>query len=141
MGWIEDLPHPRVVTFGTFDVFHVGHLSILERARALGTSLVVGVSTDRLNLAKKGRAPIYPEAERRRIIDALHCVDASFLEESLEAKRSYLEAAEADVLVMGDDWRGRFDFLRDVCEVLYLPRTPSISTTATIERIRAVPGG
>lgn len=135
----QDLSHPRVVTFGTFDVFHVGHLWILERARAHGASLVVGVSTDRLNLAKKGRAPVFPEHERRRIIDALSCVDASFLEESLEDKRAYLQAAEADVLVMGDDWSGRFDLLRDVCEVVYLPRTPSVSTTATIERIRSTP--
>ena len=133
------LRHPRVVTFGTFDVFHVGHLSILERARAHGANLTVGVSTDQLNLAKKGRAPVYPEHERRRIIDALQCVDATFLEESLEEKRAYLETAGADVLVMGDDWRGRFDHLSDICEVVYLPRTPSISTTATIERIRAVP--
>ena len=132
------LRHPRVVTFGTFDVFHVGHLSILERARAHGANLTVGVSTDRLNLAKKGQAPIYPEHERRRIIDALQCVDATFLEESLEEKRAYLETAGADVLVMGDDWRGRFDHLSDICAVVYLPRTPSISTTATIERIRAV---
>ena len=99
------LRHPRVVTFGTFDVFHVGHLSILERARAHGANLTVGVSTDRLNLAKKGRAPIYPEHERRRIIDALQCVDATFLEESLEDKRAYLETAGADVLVMGGDRR------------------------------------
>ncbi|MGR7026280.1 adenylyltransferase/cytidyltransferase family protein [Geodermatophilus sp. URMC 62] len=133
------LAHPRVVTFGTFDVFHVGHLSILERARAHGASLVVGVSTDRLNQAKKGRAPVYPEHERRRIVDGLRCVDGSFLEESLEDKRRYLEVAQADVLVMGDDWRGRFDHLGDVCEVRYLPRTPSVSTTATIERIRSIP--
>jgi glycerol-3-phosphate cytidylyltransferase len=133
------LRHPRVVTFGTFDVFHVGHLSILERARACGANLTVGVSTDRLNLAKKGRASVYPEHERRRIINALQCVDATFLEESLEDKRAYLETAGADVLVMGDDWRGRFDHLNDICHVVYLPRTPSISTTATIERIRAVP--
>jgi glycerol-3-phosphate cytidylyltransferase len=130
------LAHPRVVTFGTFDVFHVGHLSILERAKALGASLVVGVSTDRLTTAKKSRSPVYPEDERLRIVAALRCVDAVFLEESLEEKRSYIEATKADFLVMGDDWRGRFDDLGDACEVVYLPRTPTISTTATIERIR-----
>jgi choline-phosphate cytidylyltransferase len=136
-----DLPHPRVITFGTFDVFHVGHLSILERARDLGASLVVGVSTDRLNLAKKGRGPVFPEEERLRIVTALRCVDAGFLEESLEEKRTYVESAQAAVLVMGDDWSGRFDHLRDACKVMYLPRTPSISTTATIEKIWALPPG
>lgn len=136
----EHLPHPRVMTFGTFDVFHIGHLSILERARALGASLVVGVSTDRLTTAKKDRSPVYPEDERLRIVTALRCVDAVFLEESLEEKRAYVEGAKADILVMGDDWRGRFDHLRDACEVVYLPRTPSVSTTATIERIRSSSG-
>jgi choline-phosphate cytidylyltransferase len=134
------LSQPRVITFGTFDVFHVGHLSILERARDLGGSLVVGVSTDQLNISKKGRSPVYPEHERLRIVTALRCVDAAFYEESLELKRSYVEWAKADVLVMGDDWSGRFDHLRDACEVVYLPRTPAVSTTATIEKIRSSPG-
>jgi glycerol-3-phosphate cytidylyltransferase len=138
IGHVADsLPHPRVMTFGTFDVFHIGHLSILERARALGASLMVGVSTDRLTTSKKDRSPVYSEDERLRIVTALRCVDAAFLEESLEQKRAYVEGAKADVLVMGDDWRGRFDHLRDACEVVYLPRTPTVSTTATIEKIRS----
>jgi glycerol-3-phosphate cytidylyltransferase len=126
----------RVITFGTFDVFHVGHLSILERAASYGNHLTVGVSTDALNLSKKGRPPIYPEDERIRIIRSLRCVDDAFFEESLEEKERYVRLAKADVLVMGDDWRGKFDWLRRVCEVQYLPRTPSISTTAVIEQIR-----
>lgn len=126
-----------VITFGTFDMLHVGHLNILERARALGGRLVVGVSTDALNRSKKGRAAIHTYDERARIVAALRCVDAVFPEESLELKRDYLRQHRADILVMGDDWAGRFDELRDVCRVVYLPRTPSISTTATIERIRA----
>ena len=126
----------RVVTFGTFDVFHVGHLNILERARQLGDYLAVGVSTDALNFSKKGRLPVFPEDERFRIVAALRCVDHVFYERSLEAKRDYLRELEVDILVMGDDWRGRFDELTDVCKVVYLPRTPSISTTATIEKIR-----
>lgn len=133
------LPRPRVLTFGTFDVFHIGHLSILQRARAEGASLTVGVSTDALNFSKKGRNPIYPEHERLGIVTALRCVDAAFFEESLDLKREYLEAAEADLLVMGDDWSGRFDHFQEVCDVIYLPRTPTISTTATIERIRSTP--
>jgi glycerol-3-phosphate cytidylyltransferase len=126
----------RVITFGTFDVFHVGHLSILERAASYGNHLTVGVSTDALNLSKKGRPPVYPQDERIRIIRALRCVDDAFFEESLEEKERYVRLAKADLLVMGDDWRGKFDWLRGVCEVQYLPRTPSISTTAVIEQIR-----
>lgn len=126
----------RIITFGTFDVFHIGHLSILERAASLGSHLIVGVSTDALNAAKKGRNPVYSQEERIAIVRALRCVDEAFFEESLEQKRAYIARFEADVLVMGDDWTGRFDNLRACCEVVYLPRTPSVSTTAVIERIR-----
>ena len=129
-------PPRTVLTFGTFDVFHVGHLRILERAREFGDRLVVGVSSDALNVSKKGRAPVFAEDERLAIVGGLRCVDETFLEESLEEKEKYLQAYRADVLVMGDDWAGRFDEFRDLCDVVYLPRTPSISTSATIERIK-----
>jgi choline-phosphate cytidylyltransferase len=130
---------PRtVITFGTFDVFHVGHLRVIERAAALGDRLVVGVSADALNVKKKGRAPVFSEAERLAIVAALRDVDEVFVEESLEQKRDYLLAHAADVLVMGDDWAGRFDELSDICEVVYLPRTPAISTTALIEKISGI---
>ncbi|WP_213600711.1 adenylyltransferase/cytidyltransferase family protein [Pseudoxanthomonas japonensis] len=125
-----------VLTFGTFDVFHVGHLRILERAAAMGDRLVVGVSSDALNIAKKGRAPVFPEGERQRLVAALRCVDDVFLEESLELKREYLLRHRADVLAMGDDWLGRFDEFSDICRVVYFERTPAISTTAVIEKIR-----
>lgn len=124
-----------VVTFGTFDVFHVGHLRVIERAAALGDRLVVGVSADALNLRKKGREPVFSERERLEIVAALKCVDGVFLEESLEQKRDYLVEHGADILVMGDDWKGRFDEFSDIVEVVYLPRTPAISTTALIEKI------
>ncbi|MGI8645416.1 MAG: adenylyltransferase/cytidyltransferase family protein [Nocardioides sp.] len=124
-----------VLTFGTFDVFHVGHLRVIERAAALGDRLVVGVSADALNLRKKGREPVFSQAERLEIVAALRVVDEVFVEESLELKRDYLVKHTADVLVMGDDWRGRFDEFDDVCEVVYLRRTPAISTTALIEKI------
>ena len=124
-----------VITFGTFDVFHVGHLRVIERAASLGDRLVVGVSADALNERKKGRSPVYSQAERMEIVAALRAVDEVFLEESLEQKRDYVLEHGADVLVMGDDWKGRFDDLADVCEVVYLPRTPAISTTALIEKI------
>jgi glycerol-3-phosphate cytidylyltransferase len=124
-----------VITFGTFDVFHVGHLRIIERAASYGDRLVVGVSADALNRRKKNREPVFTEAERLAIVGALKPVDEVFVEESLELKRHYIEKFSADVLVMGDDWAGRFDELKDVCEVVYLPRTPAISTTALIEKI------
>ena len=129
-----------VITFGTFDVFHVGHLRVIQRARALGDRLVVGVSADALNLRKKDRLPVFNEDERMEIVAALKPVDEVFLEESLEQKREYVLRYDAHVLVMGDDWRGRFDELNDVCRVEYLPRTPAISTTALIEKI-ARPAG
>ena len=125
-----------VLTFGTFDVLHVGHLRVLERAAALGDRLVVGVSSDALNVSKKGRAPVFPQDERLRLVEALRCVDAVFLEESLALKRHYLLEYGADVLAMGDDWRGRFDEFSDICRVVYFERTPSVSTTEIIEKIR-----
>lgn len=124
-----------VLTFGTFDVFHVGHLRVLERAAQQGDRLVVGVSADALNEKKKGRVPIFSQGERLAIVSALRVVDEVFVEESLELKRDYLIQHGADVLVMGDDWAGKFDEFNDICEVVYLPRTPAISTTAIIEHI------
>ena len=125
-----------VITFGTFDVFHVGHLNILERARALGNRLIVGVSSDALNLRKKGRLPVYSQQERMAIIRGMKYVDHVFLEESLELKADYIEAHQAKMLVMGDDWKGKFDHLSSLCEVVYLDRTPTISTTSIIEVIK-----
>jgi choline-phosphate cytidylyltransferase len=129
----------RIITFGTFDVFHAGHLRLLERAAGLGSHLVVGISSDELNMRKKGRAPIYPLADRMAIVQGLQCVDEVFVEHSLENKRDYVAAHRASVLVMGDDWAGRFDNLDGLCRVVYLPRTPSVSTTAIIEQIRVAP--
>ena len=128
-----------VITFGTFDVFHIGHLHILNRARKLGDRLVVGVSSDQLNRQKKSRTPLYDEQTRLQIIGALKCVDAVFLEHALELKRAYIRQHQASILVMGDDWQGRFDDLRDTCQVIYLPRTPSVSTTSIIERAGRLP--
>ena len=127
-----------VITFGTFDVLHVGHIRVLQRAAALGDRLVVGVSADALNMAKKGRAPVYSQDERMEIVSSLKVVDEVFVEESLELKRDYILEHGADVLVMGDDWEGKFDWVSDVCEVVYLPRTPSVSTTGLIEHIASL---
>jgi glycerol-3-phosphate cytidylyltransferase len=124
-----------VITFGTFDVFHVGHVRMLNRSAALGDRLVVGVSSDELNFAKKGRSPVFSQGERLEIIANVKAVDDVFIEESLEQKREYVLEHKADILVMGDDWQGKFDHLNDICQVVYLPRTPSVSTTAIIEHI------
>ncbi len=129
------MPQRTVITFGTFDVFHVGHVRVLARAAELGDRLVVGVSADALNIAKKGRSPVFNQDERVEIISSLAVVDDVFIEESLEKKKEYIVAHHADVLVMGDDWAGKFDWVSDVCEVVYLPRTPSVSTTGLIEHI------
>lgn len=87
-------------------------------------------------MAKKGRAPVYTQEERQQIVSALKCVDQVFYEDSLELKGEYIQRFGAQVLVMGDDWQGKFDDLAGLCEVVYLPRTPSISTTEVIEKIR-----
>jgi glycerol-3-phosphate cytidylyltransferase len=125
-----------IITFGTFDVFHVGHLRILKRARSMGSSLIVGISTDALNFSKKGRNPVYSEAERIEIVSALKCVDRVFEEESLELKGEYIKKYNADILVMGNDWEGKFDEFNNICQVVYFERTPAISTTEVIEKIR-----
>lgn len=127
----------RVITFGTYDVFHIGHVNLLQRASALGDYLIVGVSSDTLNFEKKQRYPIYKEEDRMRIISSLKYVNEVFVEEYLEKKAQYIKDKKADLLVMGDDWAGRFDWVKPWCEVIYLPRTPSISTTEIIEIARA----
>lgn len=132
----EGITVKRIITFGTFDVFHIGHLNILSRARRLGDELVVGVSSDSLSLKKKNRNPIYSQEERLSIVSSLRFVDEVFLEESLELKEEYIRKFNASVLVMGDDWKGHFDHLNTSASVVYLERTPTISTTAIIETIR-----
>ena len=101
--WIP--PKTTVITFGTFDLCHVGHVRALKRASALGDRLVVGVSSDALNRAKKNKDAVYSEQERMEIIGSLRFVDETFLEESLEAKADYIKTYGATVLVMGDDWK------------------------------------
>ena len=127
----------RVITFGTFDVFHIGHVNILTRAHDLGDHLIVGISTDELNFSKKGRYPVYRQEHRLEIVSSMACVQEVFYEESLDLKRRYLTEFRADILVMGEDWRGRFDEFSDICDVRYLPRTSEISTTDIIQDIRA----
>jgi len=128
----------RVITFGTFDLFHVGHLSILERAAERGVHLTVGVSSDKLNFEKKGFYPTYSESDRMRIVQAIGCVDHVFLEKSLEQKADYVEQFGAQLLVMGSDWENEFDWVEEAtgCKVLYLPRTRGISSTQIKAELR-----
>ncbi len=129
----------KIITFGTFDVFHVGHVRILQRAASMGNHLTVGVSSDQLNKSKKGRLPIYSENDRMEIIGSMKCVDKIFVEDSLELKDQYIKKYGAHTLVMGDDWKGLFDEFKSICEVVYIPRTPSISTTEIIEVVKTQP--
>ncbi|KAA6224774.1 MULTISPECIES: adenylyltransferase/cytidyltransferase family protein [unclassified Campylobacter] len=130
------LNRKRVLTFGTFDLFHFGHLKLLERAATYGDELFVGISSDKLNFSKKNRYPIMNEIERAHIVAGLKFVNSVFLEESLELKREYLKRYNADILIMGDDWAGKFDEFKDICEVIYLPRTQNISTSELLQRIK-----
>lgn len=118
-----------VITYGTFDMFHIGHLRLLKRMRELGERVIVAVSTDEFN-AQKGKRALIPYAERREIIEALNCVDLVIAETSWEQKVTDIQAHAVDVFVMGDDWRGRFDELEAYCQVVYLERTSGISSSA-----------
>ena len=128
----------RVITFGTFDLCHFGHLRILQRARELGDELVVGVSSDKLNFSKKQKYPIFSQDQRMAHVSGIKGVTSVFEEDSLELKRHYILEHKADVLVMGDDWQGQFDDLGDICELVYLERTPEMSTTEYKHIIRNI---
>ncbi len=128
----------RIITFGTFDVLHVGHIRILQRARLLGDHLTVGISTDALNWSKKQKKTVYSQFDRLEIVKAVSGVDEVFFEHSLEEKGQYIQDHKADLLVMGDDWAGKFDEFKSLCEVVYLPRTEGISTTQLLAEIRAI---
>lgn len=134
----ETVESKVVLCFGTFDLLHVGHVRILQRAAAFGTKLFVGVSSDAFTQKKKARLPVYSEKDRMQIVAAIKGVSGVFLEEAMEKKREYLVKFGADVLVMGDDWQDKFDHLSDIVQVVYLPRTPAISTTDTIKKTRAI---
>ena len=118
----------RVITYGTFDLFHYGHLRLLKRAKAMGDYLIVTVSTDEFNRIKNKRC-VYPYAERAAIVSAIKYVDEVIPEETWEQKASDIIKHQVDIFVIGDDWQGEFDFLKEYCQVHYLERTPNISST------------
>lgn len=117
-----------ILTYGTFDMFHVGHLNLLRSLRSMGSRLVVGVSTDEFN-AIKGKETLVPFAERASIVAGIRYVDEVFPENDWEQKESDIARYNADVFAMGNDWTGKFDYLSSVCQVVYLPRTEGISST------------
>lgn len=119
-----------VLTYGTFDLFHLGHVRLLERLHKLGDRLVVGCSTDEFN-AKKGKTSVYNYEERAAILNACRYVDQVIPENDWDQKPHDIKAYDVDVFAMGDDWSGKFDELADLTEVYYLPRTEGVSTTAT----------
>lgn len=118
-----------VITYGTFDILHVGHINLLRRARELGDRLVVGLSTDEFNQGKH-KSSLLNYENRKAVLEAIRYVDLVFPENDWNQKVDDIRRFHASVFVMGDDWRGKFDFLGSHCEVLYLSRTADISTTA-----------
>ena len=118
----------KVITYGTYDLLHVGHINLLRRARELGDYLIVVVSSDEFN-AIKGKKAYYSFEDRKKILEAIRYVDEVLPEYTWEQKIDDVVNNNVDVFVMGDDWTGKFDFLKEYCEVAYLPRTEGISTT------------
>ena len=117
-----------VVTYGTFDLFHIGHVRLLKRLHSLGDRLVVGLSSDEFNTVK-GKNVVMPYEDRKEILLPCRYVDDVFQENCWEQKRDDLEREGADIFAMGDDWIGKFDDLQDIVKVVYLPRTQDVSTT------------
>lgn len=126
-----------VITYGTFDLFHVGHLNLLRRAKELGDYLIVAVSSDRFNWEEKQKKCEIPDKDRMAIVEAIKYVDKVIPEDSWEQKIEDVKKYNVDVFVIGDDWKGKFDFLKDYCEVVYLPRTEGISSTQLKEDLKS----
>lgn len=119
----------RVITYGTFDLLHYGHINLLQRAKALGDYLVVALSTDEFNWNSKNKKTYFLYNVRKKLLESIRYVDLVIPEENWEQKITDVQLYKIDTFVIGADWEGKFDFLKDYCEVVYLPRTPKISTT------------
>jgi glycerol-3-phosphate cytidylyltransferase len=128
-----------IITYGTFDLLHVGHVNMLERLAELGDKLIVGVSTEEFNM-EKGKHSIYSYAERAKIVEALRCVDQVIAEHDWQQKVKDIKQYQIDIFGIGADWQGKFDELSSHCEVVYLPRTPSISTTDLKKALSKIDG-
>ena len=119
----------RVITYGTFDLLHYGHINLLRRAKALGDYLIVALSTDEFNRAEKNKHCYFSYEQRKNLLEAIRYVDLVIPEENWAQKKTDVSKYDVDIFVIGDDWEGKFDFLKEQCEVVYLPRTKEISTT------------
>jgi glycerol-3-phosphate cytidylyltransferase len=119
----------KVITYGTFDLLHYGHINLLQRAKALGDYLIVVLSTDEFNSREKNKVTYFSYEKRKKLLEAIRYVDLVIPEDNWEQKISDVKEFRVDTFVMGDDWKGKFDFLKEYCEVVYLERTPEISTT------------
>ena len=120
----------KVITYGTFDLLHYGHINLLKRAKSLGDYLIVGLSTDEFNDKEKNKECYFDYENRKSLLDAVRYVDLVIPEENWEQKISDIQKYNVDVFVIGDDWKGKFDYLKDFgVEVVYLPRTKEISTS------------
>jgi len=117
-----------VITYGTFDVIHFGHINLLKRAKELGDKLIVAVSSDQFN-SSKHKSSLLNYENRRAVVESIRYVDLVIQEDTWEQKIEDVEKYAVDIFVIGDDWEGEFDFLREYCEVVYLPRTEGISST------------
>lgn len=124
----------KIITYGTFDLLHYGHINLLKKAKALGEYLIVAVSTNEFNEIK-GKECYFSYEERKQLVEAIRYVDLVIPEEHWEQKIDDIKEFKVNALVMGDDWEGKFDYLKDHCEVIYLPRTPEISTTKIKEEL------
>jgi glycerol-3-phosphate cytidylyltransferase len=127
----------KVITYGTFDMFHVGHLELLKRLKSYGDELIVAVSTDEFNEIK-GKKTIIPYEQRAQIVEAIRYVDRVIPEKHWEQKIKDIKKYDIDLFIMGDDWEGKFDFLKEFCEVIYLPRTDGISSTALKDTLKTI---
>ena len=119
----------KVITYGTYDLLHYGHVKLLQRAKALGDYLIVALSTDEFNWNEKRKKCYFSYEERKKLVEAVRYVDLVIPENNWEQKVSDVQEYHVDTFVMGDDWVGKFDFLKEYCDVVYLPRTEGISTT------------
>lgn len=119
----------KVITYGTFDLLHYGHINLLQRAKELGDYLIVALSTDKFNWDEKHKKCYFTYEQRKKLVEAIRYVDLVIPEENWAQKVSDVQEFRVDTFVMGDDWKGKFDFLKEYCEVVYLPRTPEVSTT------------
>lgn len=119
----------RVITYGTFDLLHYGHINLLRRAKALGDYLIVALSTDEFNLNSKNKTCYFSYEKRKALLESIRYVDLVIPEENWNQKIIDVDLYKIDTFVIGDDWKGKFDFLKEKCDVIYLERTPEISTT------------